>query len=424
MFLFGGVANADCSSANSVKLAKIHVEWDRASAARANRDYKTIKADEVRLETVRQLVREGSACSVDDQYFASMVLLESDEFADIDLAYQMAERALSGGHPDALPLVARAVDTSLIAQGFPQKYGTQLRQVDGSDCLIEISNDLSDAQRAQYGQPAIADVYRQFLDDSGHTDVEASAKGLKKAGLSCKAVSWTTGKTMARGAVASASKLQKKADDWGSGFDKGELWENASLTPQGEFLIHPLFARSSYGLPGRLDVKVGLLSLIFAFDASIEAGLVQSRAVRISVEPFATQFLRTPDLLGGGHLRASFGAKTALNLAGGVTVISGPEYLSQVLNVQGGLDVPLPNGESMVRVYSRVGHSLADRWGPARTSGGGEIVYTTELGERFRIEAGAGLFVGPNPFFFASGAEDTLQWTVTPYPHLAMWWRI
>ncbi len=414
-FLLGGLAHADCSTADSVAIARVYGEWVGAESARAADDATNRKQDLGRLETMRKLVREGSACTADDQYFASVVLLGSHEFEDIDLAYQTAGHALSGGHPDALPLVAAALDTTLVAQGLPQKYGTQTREVAGSPCLIEISSELTDVQRQQYGQPPVEERYRQFLDEHGHPEVEATAKGLRKAGLSCPAVSWATGKTMAR--ASNSSKVKDRAQGEAGGIEFGELLEDAGITPTGALLLHPLFAQSSYGLPGPVDVKVRLLGLVFLANFGAEVGIVQTEQVRVSIEGEFMSTWRVPLTAGAGFLRTSFGRRTALNLSAGLY----GDNMTKIpaLQFSLGLDAPL-SGDSMIRTSAGSVLVNLESLGDVH----GEVTWVKAVGQSFRVQLGAGVYYTESRRYQTwVGAVDA-GLKVFPYPTATLWWRI
>ncbi len=108
-----------------------------------------------------ELVQNGRAKRPDDAFHAASILVESDRVAEVDRAAELA-RAAAAGDPDLLrarPLVAVAVDRGQMLAGRPQKYGTQLVQVDGKWKVYEVDPAITDDLRAEWGLPPIADAH-------------------------------------------------------------------------------------------------------------------------------------------------------------------------------------------------------------------------------------------------------------------------
>ncbi len=106
------------------------------------------------------LLAAGRAKQPDDAYHAAVVLVASDRPAEVARAAELARRALAGD-PDLLaarPLVATAEDRSAMLAGRPQRFGTQFVEVDGKWQLYTVDPTVSDAARAEWGLPPLADA--------------------------------------------------------------------------------------------------------------------------------------------------------------------------------------------------------------------------------------------------------------------------
>ena len=80
------------------------------------------------------------------------------------LAHHLAKSALEEGHERARHLVAQTIDRYLsMTQGY-QKYGTNrfINQQTGEEELAPIDRNTSDAERAKYGVPPLAELLKQF----------------------------------------------------------------------------------------------------------------------------------------------------------------------------------------------------------------------------------------------------------------------
>lgn len=82
-------------------------------------------SDVWRRRRLRRLMQSGALKTGEDYYHAAMLLQHSPRVHDYWQAHQFAARAAELGHRPARWLVAAALDRWLLAQGRPQKYGTQ-----------------------------------------------------------------------------------------------------------------------------------------------------------------------------------------------------------------------------------------------------------------------------------------------------------
>ena len=106
------------------------------------------------------LVTAGRAKQPDDAYHAAALLVASDRPVEVARAAELAHQALAGD-PDLLaarPLVATAEDRRAMLAGKPQRFGTQIVEVAGKWQLYTVDPAVSDAERAEWGLPPLADA--------------------------------------------------------------------------------------------------------------------------------------------------------------------------------------------------------------------------------------------------------------------------
>lgn len=119
-----------------------------------------IERSAARRKEAWDLVAAGRATQPDDAYHAAVLLVASDRPAEVARAAELARQALAGD-PDLLaarPLVATAEDRSAMLAGKPQRFGTQIVEVDGKWQLYAVDPAVSDAARAEWGLPPLADA--------------------------------------------------------------------------------------------------------------------------------------------------------------------------------------------------------------------------------------------------------------------------
>jgi hypothetical protein len=117
-------------------------QWDRGmdmfggrpAKAAGPPDWNAISTrDKGRQMTVRALVEKGQLKSGRDYQFAALVLQHSESSADVRLAHLLAVTAALKGQPSAKWLAAAALDRYLWDTQQPQIFGTQFKQVPGSE---------------------------------------------------------------------------------------------------------------------------------------------------------------------------------------------------------------------------------------------------------------------------------------------------
>lgn len=111
-------------------------------------------------------VEGGGVKKPEDAFHAAAVLVESDRLAEVERATGLARQALAGD-PDLLaarPLVATGVDRELMLAGKPQKFGTQLVEVDGEWKVYDVDPATTDAERAEWGLPPLAEAHARAAE--------------------------------------------------------------------------------------------------------------------------------------------------------------------------------------------------------------------------------------------------------------------
>jgi hypothetical protein len=127
-------------------------------------DWKTVgPRDAERRRRVDELVAAGRARVADDYYHAAMVYQHGENVAEIRRARELALAAvkLEDGHARARWLAAAALDRELMYQDQPQKYGTQYKRLDGRWVLWKVDPATTDAERAAWGVPSLAEAEAQ-----------------------------------------------------------------------------------------------------------------------------------------------------------------------------------------------------------------------------------------------------------------------
>lgn len=138
-------------------------QWDRGMDMFGGRpakmagppDWNAISTrDKERQATVRTLVEKGQLTSGRDYQFAALVLQHSESSTDVRLAHVLAVTAALKGQPTAKWLAAAALDRYLWDIQQPQVFGTQFKQLPGSESKWTMEpydrEALSDSVRAEW----------------------------------------------------------------------------------------------------------------------------------------------------------------------------------------------------------------------------------------------------------------------------------
>jgi hypothetical protein len=126
------------------------------------REYKAMRERDLQhRQRVQQLIAEKQLDSAADYFHAARIFQHGDTPDDAWKAYQLAHQASELGEPRARWLTAAAYDRWLMYQGKPQKYGTQYVTDGQRQRLWDIDPVTSDAERAEWGVPPLAEQIRK-----------------------------------------------------------------------------------------------------------------------------------------------------------------------------------------------------------------------------------------------------------------------
>lgn len=116
--------------------------------------------DAERRHAVDALLARGAAKTSEDYFHAAMIFQHGEGPAEIDRAHALALRAMAikPTHPKAAWLAAASEDRAHMYRGEPQRFGTQFRLEDGVWVLYKTDPRVTDAERARWGVPPIAEA--------------------------------------------------------------------------------------------------------------------------------------------------------------------------------------------------------------------------------------------------------------------------
>lgn len=127
-------------------------------------DWKVVnQRDAERRRVVQRELDEKRVRTALDFYRAAMVFQHGPDAGDALLARDLAGRSvqLDGSNKQARWLAAAATDRWLMRQNKPQQYGTQFVKSDGVWVLYPVDDSITDAQRAEYHVPTLAEARRR-----------------------------------------------------------------------------------------------------------------------------------------------------------------------------------------------------------------------------------------------------------------------
>jgi hypothetical protein len=149
--------------------------WDRAHGV----DEETLRSrDAERLLAVRGYLEQKRVSSLPDHLHAATVLYYGTHTEDYRLAWELCDAASDAGFRPARALAAASWDRWKVSRGEPQDYGTQTREVDGALKLVDVSDELSDEERARWDTPPLAEAVAAVLAANGHAGIEPTLSNL------------------------------------------------------------------------------------------------------------------------------------------------------------------------------------------------------------------------------------------------------
>jgi hypothetical protein len=132
------------------ELARLARETIEAQSGTAD-----LEGARIRCQRVIDLYVKGAILEPKDNFHAAWVLLCGETKAHFDLARMFANRAAHLGEGRAWTLQAMAWDRWLVANGKPQRFGTQIIKQHGRWSLGTVDPQVSDYERALYGVPPL-----------------------------------------------------------------------------------------------------------------------------------------------------------------------------------------------------------------------------------------------------------------------------
>ncbi len=108
-----------------------------------------------RCQRVIDIYATGMIEEARDYFHAAWVLLCGESQGHYRLARRFARQAADLGEPRAWTLRAMAWDRWLVAEGQPQRFGTQIIKQAGRWSLGPVVPQVSDAERAFFGVPPL-----------------------------------------------------------------------------------------------------------------------------------------------------------------------------------------------------------------------------------------------------------------------------
>jgi hypothetical protein len=131
------------------------VDWDAVTAR-----------DTARRARVAEILAAGGASKSIDFYYAALIYQHGPDLEDTRKAHELALHALTiePVYKPARWLAAASEDRILVSEGKPQKWGTQSTKTspEGPWDLSEVDPTVTDAQRAQWDVPPLAEARRRI----------------------------------------------------------------------------------------------------------------------------------------------------------------------------------------------------------------------------------------------------------------------
>jgi hypothetical protein len=154
---------ASCSSP-STRLGRLYESLQADVAERrpgALPDPRIAERHAARAAEVHKMLDAGEITTPKERFQAAVMLIETNDPADLELAEKLAQQAAAGGEKLAPRVAAEATDKQLVLQHQPQRYGTQYEWVValGGWRLYPVDPRTTDADRAAVGVPPLASLH-------------------------------------------------------------------------------------------------------------------------------------------------------------------------------------------------------------------------------------------------------------------------
>jgi hypothetical protein len=143
---------------------------ERVNQPRANTpEYQAMRARDLkRRQLVMKWVAAGQLYDAEDFYHAAWIMNHGDTAGDARQAHLLALRSSEFGWRPARWLAAASFDRWQMYQGKPQKYGTNYLFDGRRDRLWDVDPSTTDAERAAWDVPPLAEQLRKAEDANHH----------------------------------------------------------------------------------------------------------------------------------------------------------------------------------------------------------------------------------------------------------------
>lgn len=142
----------------SNRIAALFRADQAARALPSGTEAELLEADHQRRVEVLGYLEAGQVQTTRNLIDAAFIFQHGNCSEHYLLANRLAQIALEAGDPEARWIYAAALDRYLMQQGKLQKYGTQYTLVDGRYELYPVDPATTDAERAQYNVPPLAEA--------------------------------------------------------------------------------------------------------------------------------------------------------------------------------------------------------------------------------------------------------------------------
>jgi hypothetical protein len=106
---------------------------------------------------VRAMLAQGVVVTAADHFYAAVIFQHGSSLESLRQSHDLALRARDLGDPRAIRLAAASLDRWFVSVGNQQLFGTQFHNVDGRWELISVDPSTTDAERAAWDVPSLAE---------------------------------------------------------------------------------------------------------------------------------------------------------------------------------------------------------------------------------------------------------------------------
>lgn len=117
-----------------------------------------------RLARVKEILPEIDTNEIWNCHYLALLYQHGETTEDYENAHKYAKKAVGMGSNVTKWLYAATLDRWLVAQGKPQKFGTQFKQVNGEWKLLPVDNTITDEERFKYGVPRLSQALAKFKE--------------------------------------------------------------------------------------------------------------------------------------------------------------------------------------------------------------------------------------------------------------------